>query len=130
MGYEYAGTLYDTESKRAAAQVLDYIWPRMADLEEAVSNAISCGDAATVKAEMDEHDWSVDYPDEDFEDIWNEALGQLVWSVRDALDMSQAELGEALGYDHRHIGRMEDGDRPVKPVVLRALLQMLEAQNG
>lgn len=123
MSYEYAGSLYENAADRDVAMVEGFIAAQ--GLEEGLENALELT-AYEIFAEMADVGWT---PDEgwsvDLDDLWDCALGRLVWSVRDELDMSQAELGEALGYNQRHISRLENGDRPVKPVVLRALQQLL-----
>jgi transcriptional regulator with XRE-family HTH domain len=58
------------------------------------------------------------------------AIGTLVRRRRQELDLTQATLGELLGFDHSMIGRLESGHRQLHPQHVGAMARILQVPEA
>jgi transcriptional regulator with XRE-family HTH domain len=58
------------------------------------------------------------------------ALGTLVRRRRQELGLTQARLGELLGFDHSMVGRLESGHRQIHPQHVGAIARILQVPEA
>ena len=56
-------------------------------------------------------------------------FGLKLHAARQALGMTQAQVGELVGRDHNTVARYERGERVPEPLVQEAILARLKAQK-